>query len=69
MIKSNKKLQENLENWNIRSLQGKEKELEDEFEQTKLDILVITETKTKGSGLKIMKKAHTLIYSGIEGIL
>ena len=34
-----------LGNWNIRSLNGKEIELVDEFEKSGVDVLAITETK------------------------
>lgn len=52
--------------WNTRSLQGKEEELEEEFEQAKLDILTVTETKKKGAGFIKMKKGHIMIYSGVD---
>lgn len=52
--------------WNIRGLSGKEDELVQEFQRTKLDILGITETKKKGSGEMEMEGDHLLIYSGVD---
>lgn len=52
--------------WNIRSLNGKEIELIDEFEKADLDILAITETKKKGKGIIKLKNDHILVYSGVE---
>lgn len=52
--------------WNIRSLQGKENELTDEFIRADLDILAITETKKKEKGTIELEKGHILIYSGVD---
>ena len=52
--------------WNIRSLQGKERELEEEFERAKLDILAINETKKKGKGSIKLENGNVLIFSGTE---
>lgn len=51
--------------WNIRSLNGKEEELSDEFDRLNLDILTVTETKKKGKGEKQLVNGHLLIYSGV----
>ncbi|KAK9743670.1 hypothetical protein QE152_g8460 [Popillia japonica] len=37
--------------WNIRSITGKETELEKEFEELEIDILAIMETKKKAQGI------------------
>ncbi|KAI4470863.1 hypothetical protein MML48_1g12197 [Holotrichia oblita] len=52
--------------WNIRSIQGKEIEIIDEFEKNGLAILVITERKKKGKGEMVLKNGYMLIYSGVE---
>lgn len=52
--------------WNIRSLNGKEIELAEEFEKTAMEILIITETKKKGKGIMEIGDGHLLIYSGVE---
>lgn len=52
--------------WNIRSLNGKETELIQEFEKAKLNILAIVETKKKGKGIIEMENGHILLYSGVE---
>lgn len=52
--------------WNIRSLNGKENELIEEFEKTKLDLLAITETKKKGQGIIELERGHILLYSGVN---
>lgn len=52
--------------WNIRSIQGKEDELEAEFESMELELLAITETKKKGEGSTTTKNGHLLIYSGVK---
>ncbi|XP_031358768.1 uncharacterized protein LOC116182371 [Photinus pyralis] len=52
--------------WNIRSLNGKEHELVEEFENAKLDFLAITETKKKGQGIIQLERGHTLLYSGVK---
>lgn len=70
----NKELQKQKENksmykigtWNVRSIQGKEKELEEEFEEIELEILAITETKKKGNGMFTTEKGNVFIYSGVE---
>lgn len=51
--------------WNVRSLQGKEHELEEEFEKIELEVLAITETKKKGQGMIKTEKGHVLIFSGV----
>ncbi|CAH0558552.1 unnamed protein product [Brassicogethes aeneus] len=52
--------------WNIKSIQGKENELEEEFEELGLDILVITETKKKGQGITKLHNNNILIFSGVK---
>ncbi|XP_044766617.1 craniofacial development protein 2-like [Coccinella septempunctata] len=52
--------------WNVRSLQGKEEELEREFEEMGLEILAITETKKKGKGTVDTKNGHLVVYSGVN---
>ncbi|KAK9722680.1 hypothetical protein QE152_g19576 [Popillia japonica] len=51
--------------WNIRSLTGKEDEMVYEFNKTALDILVIPETKKKGTGEIDITDGHRLLYSGV----
>ena len=51
--------------WNIRGLNGKEIELNNEFEKYNLDILGITETKRKGIGEEIYGNGNILLYSGV----
>ncbi|KAF2898901.1 hypothetical protein ILUMI_07270 [Ignelater luminosus] len=70
-VKLNKNKSEREEEWkigtcNIKSLQGKEKELKEEYEKTNPDILAITETKKMGKGQIKMKKDHRLIYTGVQ---
>jgi exonuclease III len=55
-----------LATWNIRSINGKERELEDEFEKSGVHILGITETKKKGNGKINMENGHVLLYSGVD---
>ncbi|XP_072392345.1 uncharacterized protein [Diabrotica undecimpunctata] len=52
--------------WNVRSLNGKEKELIDEFDKAQLDFLAITETKKKGQGMDELDKEHVFLYSGVS---
>lgn len=52
--------------WNIRGLNGKEVEICEEFDKAKLDVLTISETKKKGSGIEKLTRHHILIYSGVE---
>lgn len=52
--------------WNIKTLTGKELELEEEFEEMGLNLLAITETKKKGKGTLKLEKGNILIYSGVE---
>lgn len=52
--------------WNIRSINGKELELSNEFEKANLDILVVTETKKKGKGILELENGHILIWSGVK---
>lgn len=52
--------------WNVRSIAGKELEIVDEFEQTGLEIMALTETKKKGRGQVTMDKGHIFIYSGVK---
>lgn len=52
--------------WNVRGLAGKEQELVQEFEEEKLDMMGITETKKKGQGEVEMGEGHLLIYSGVD---
>ena len=53
--------------WNVRSLAGKANELIGEFKRENVDVLGITETKTKGSGEMKMEGDHLLIYKGVSG--
>lgn len=55
-----------LATWNIRSLNGKEQELVQEFNQTKVDIMAICKTKKKGQGVIEMEGGHILFYSGVN---
>ena len=52
--------------WNVRSMNGKEIELINEFEKAGLEILVVSETKKKGKGEMELENEHLLIWSGIE---
>lgn len=52
--------------WNIRGLNGKEEELINEFENSKLEVLAITETKKKGKGCIGVKGGHMMMCSGVE---
>lgn len=49
--------------WNIRSLNGKEHELIEEFEKAKLDIIAVTETKKKEQGMIELERGHLLLYT------
>ena len=51
--------------WNIRGINGKECELEEEFSSNRLDILAITETKKKEQG-RTKLGSHIMLYSGIQ---
>ena len=51
--------------WNVRSLAGKEVELNDEMKKLNIKILGITETKRKGVGIQKLD-GSTLIYSGVD---
>ena len=50
----------------MRSLQGKEKEQNEEFMRRQLDIMGITETKMKGRGTVELDEGNVLIYSGVD---
>lgn len=52
--------------WNIRSINGKEIELSEEFERARLEILVVAETKKKGKGKIEMDNGHLLLWSGVD---
>ena len=52
--------------WNVRGINGKEEELDDEFGRVGLDILGVTETKKKSKGECILKGGHVLFYSGVD---
>ena len=54
--------------WNIHSLQGKEKELNEEFMRRKWDITGKTETKVKGRGTIELNEGNVLIYSGVDKV-
>lgn len=56
----------NLGTWNVRSISGKEQELSDEFDRLNLDILMLTETKKKGTGEEYLVNGHILLYSGVK---
>ena len=51
--------------WNVRSLAGKEVELNDEMKKLNIKMLGITETKKKGVGIQKLD-GSTLIYSGVD---
>lgn len=51
--------------WNIRSINGKEKELIQEVKKYSMEILAITETKKKGEGETTIEE-YGLLYSGVE---
>ncbi|GJQ75204.1 hypothetical protein Trydic_g9806 [Trypoxylus dichotomus] len=51
--------------WNIRSLSGKELELSQECDKAGLDLLVIPETKKKGTGITSIGSEHMLIWNGV----
>lgn len=61
----NKKETLKIGTWNVRSINGKEVELVEEFERAGLDVLGITETKKKGKGMEQLE-GHIHIYSGVE---
>lgn len=52
--------------WNIRSIQGKEIEIINEFEEANVEIMAISETKKKGEGKTYLTNGHILIYSGVQ---
>ena len=52
--------------WNVRALNGKEVELTEEMEKSKVDMLAITETKKKGQGVEYIGPNHILIFSGVN---
>lgn len=52
--------------WNIRSILGKEKELEEEFDKSEVKILTITETKKKGHVIIKIENGHILVHSSVE---
>ncbi|KAK9704546.1 hypothetical protein QE152_g27802 [Popillia japonica] len=52
--------------WNIRSITGKEKELEKEFEELEIDILAITETKKKAQGIIKTENGHIMLESMVR---
>lgn len=54
-----------LRTWNIRGLKNKEVDLTQEFKNTQLDILALSENKKKGKGLMEINKDRILIYSGV----
>lgn len=56
----------NIGMWNVRGLAGREEELIWEFEKAKVDLLLLSETKVKGRGLKRLKNDHGLLYSGVD---
>lgn len=54
--------------WNIRGRRGKEQELVQEFENAKLDVLAICETKKEGKGELETDGRHLMIFSGVEQV-
>ena len=54
-----------LATWNVRGLNGKEVELNEEFTAAKLDILAVVETKKKGQGELQLDRGNLLIYGGV----
>ena len=52
--------------WNVRGLDGKEEEVEIEFERLGMHIIGMAETKKKGRGRYETKNGHVMIYSGVE---
>ncbi|XP_044755085.1 craniofacial development protein 2-like [Coccinella septempunctata] len=66
MEKNGKKEIYKIETWNVRGISGKEMELCGEFENSMLDMLVITETKKKGNGKMAIDDRYTLVWSGVH---
>lgn len=64
--KNNKEKGWKLGTWNIKSLNGKEDELIQEFEKVGINILAITETKKKGKHVMELDNGHILILSGVN---
>ena len=56
----------NFGTWNVRGLSGKEHELVEEINKYKIDILGITETKTKEQGIGMTIGNYTFIHSGVS---
>ena len=52
--------------WNVTSLAGKEKELVEEVEKYRLDIVGLSSTHSKGSGTVNLERGWTLYYSGVN---
>ena len=52
--------------WNVTSLFGKEQELIEEAIAYRLDIVGLSSTKRKGSGILVMDQGWQLFYSGVE---
>ena len=52
--------------WNVRGINGKDRELLEELNNYKVDILGITETKKKGHGHENLGNEHKIIFSGID---
>lgn len=52
--------------WNVRGINGKEMELIDEVKKIKIDILGITETKKKGTGMQQMRDGYSMYWSGVN---
>ena len=51
--------------WNVTSLVGKEPELVREVEKSRLDIVGLTSTHSKGSGTSLLERGWTLFHSGV----
>ena len=52
--------------WTVRGLNAKVHELELKFEKAKLELLIISETKRKGKGIKETSNGHLLVSSGVD---
>ena len=51
--------------WNVTSLAGKERELVEEVERFRLDIVGLTSTHSSGSGTQVLEGGWTLFFAGV----